>query len=79
MNLRLKKQFKAGDRVEVSVEAGWRKDSVGIIKGLPEPVVTIQGDDIYYWVKFDEPQHDLSEDGPYEMAQVLSRFITNMD
>ena len=31
--------------------------------------------DYFYIVKFDAAQHDLSEDGPYVMAQILSRYI----
>ncbi len=79
MDLQLKKQFITGERVRVSADAGWRMEFVGVIKGFPEPVVTIQGEDFYYLVKFEEPQHDLSEDGPYEMAQILSRFITKLN
>lgn len=79
MDFQLKKRFEAGERVRVSAHAGWRKDVEGEIEGFPDPVVTNQGEDFFYLVRFDEPEHDLSEDGPYEMAQILSRYITKLD
>jgi len=65
-----------GAVVEVSAEGGWRTDCQGKVKCGPEPVETRQGVDYFYWVEFDEPQHDLSDDGPYEAAQILSRYLT---
>lgn len=70
--------FAAGARVSVSAICGWRNDSTGVIVGEPESVATIQGEDYYYWVQFDTPQHDLSNDGPYYKAQILSRCLTNV-
>ena len=70
------KVFAQGDRVQVSgPEAGWRQSSAGRIVGEPEPINTLQGADFFYWVAFDSPQHDLSEDGPYERAQILSCYL----
>jgi hypothetical protein len=70
------KVFALGDRVRVpDAEAGWRHASTGRIVGGPEPVITLQGADFFYWVAFDSPQHDLSEDGPYERAQILSCYL----
>jgi hypothetical protein len=61
-----------GTRVLISARcAGWRNDVHGVICGGPEPVETMQGPDYFYWVKFDSPQHDLSDDGPYDKAQIL--------
>ncbi|WP_410210958.1 hypothetical protein [Aquirhabdus sp.] len=76
MDIVLKQKFQSGDKVLVSARAGWSSDSVGTINGLPELVETLQGEDFYYWVKFDEPQHDLSVDGPYDTAQILSRSLS---
>ena len=65
-----------GSRVLVSAKcAGWRNDFHGVVCGGPEPVETVQGPDYFYWVQFDSPQHDLSEDGPYYKAQVLGRCL----
>jgi hypothetical protein len=65
-----------GSRVLVSARcAGWRNDFHGVICGGPEPVETIRGPDYFYWVQFDSPQHDVSEDGPYYKAQVLGCCI----
>jgi hypothetical protein len=54
---------------------GWRNDSHGVIVAAPEPVQTVQGEDYFYLVQFDSPQHDLSDDGPYSTAQILSRCL----
>ena len=68
--------FALGTRVFVSATCGgWRNDSRGSIISAPESVQTVQGEDYFYWVQFDVPQHDLS-DGPYSKAQVLSRCLT---
>ncbi|GLS05432.1 hypothetical protein GCM10007860_25850 [Chitiniphilus shinanonensis] len=73
----LRQHFPAGTRVVVSgVGAGWRNNPVGTVCGDPEPVQTVRGEDYYYWVRFDTPQHALSDDGPYCLAQVLSCCIT---
>jgi hypothetical protein len=68
--------FALGTRVRVpGPAAGWRQPSIGYIVGGPEPVTTLQGSDFFYWVAFDVPQHDLSDDGPYERAQILSCYL----
>ena len=71
----LKQVFVLGERVRVAAACGWRRDAVGVICSGPDPIETRQGDDFYYWVEFDAPEHDLSEDGPYRKAQILSRCI----
>jgi hypothetical protein len=74
----MRQTFAAGARVSVSaICGGWRNDATGVIVGAPEPIETVQGEDYFYWVLFDVPQHDLSDDGPYYKAQILSRCITN--
>ena len=66
-----------GARVLVSATCGgWRNDSRGVISSAPDSVQTVQGEDYFYLVLFDTPQHDLSNDGPYYKAQVLSRCLT---
>lgn len=70
------KRFMRGDRVRIAgPEAGWRQPCTGSIVGGPEPIVTLPGPDFHYWVEFDVPQHDLSEDGPYVSAQILSCYL----
>ena len=67
----------AGTRVLVAATcAGWRNEARGVIHGDPEPVRTVRGEDYWYWVEFDTPQHDLSDDGPYHKAQILSCCLT---
>lgn len=71
-------EFPIGTRVSVSGACGgWRNDCEGVISSVPEPVQTVQGEDYFYWVQFDTPQHDLSDDGPYRKAQILSRCLTH--
>lgn len=75
MNGLLKQEFSPGARVIVSGAGGWRNDASGTIKGVPEVINIVQGEAFTYWVEFDEPQHDLSDDGPYYKAQVLSLYL----
>ncbi|NYE29683.1 hypothetical protein HDE78_002649 [Rhodanobacter sp. K2T2] len=73
----MRQDFAIGTRVMVSaIGGGWRDDCLGVISSAPESIQTLQGVDYSYWVKFDTPQHDLSNDGPYYKAQILSRCLT---
>lgn len=72
---RLKQEFSSGARVVVSAAGGWKRDALGTVKGPPEVTETVQGEGFTYWIEFDEPQHDLSDDGPYGKAQVLSLYL----
>ncbi len=73
----MRQDFAIGTRVMVSaISGGWRDDCLGVISSAPESIQTVQGVDYSYWVKFDTPQHDLSNDGPYYKAQILSRCLT---
>jgi hypothetical protein len=71
----LKQSFPVGTRVVVSARGGWRNDSPGAVVAGPDAVQTMQGEDYYYWIQFDDPQRDLDDDGPYVKAQVLSRYM----
>lgn len=72
----LRKALAQRDRVRIpGPEAGWRQPTFGCIVDGPELVSTLQGEDFYYWIEFDTPQHDLSGDGPYRRAQILSRYL----
>jgi hypothetical protein len=74
----LRQAFAVGARVSVSAAcAGFRNDACGVICDGPDPVATVQGEDYWYWVRFDEPQHDSSGDGPYYKAQILSRCLAH--
>jgi hypothetical protein len=71
-----KQNFAIGAKVVVSATcAGWRSDCRGVVLDNPESVQTVLGEDFNYWVRFDVPQHDLSNDGPYYKAQILSRCL----
>ncbi|KJV07417.1 hypothetical protein [Methylocucumis oryzae] len=68
--------FAIGAKVVISGSCGgWRDDSKGVIISAAESVPTVKGEDYFYWVQFDTPQHDLSDDGPYYKAQILSRCL----
>lgn len=73
----------AGTRVTVIQDehwAGpWRQVFSGTISGMaaPESVDHPMAHDgeLAYWVDFDEPQHDTSDDGPYRKAQIWARYL----
>lgn len=71
----LRKTFTLGSKVVVSAKGGWQNDAIGVVVAGPEPVSTLQGEDFYWWVEFLQPQRDLGNDGPYNKAQILSRYI----
>ena len=75
--MKIEQSLTNGTRVTVLAEGGWRKDFKGLVCGAPETIRTKQGNELAYWIEFDEPQHDLSEDGPYQKAQVLRRYISS--
>ena len=69
------KQFAPQDRVMVSSSGGWKSTSPATVVSEPEPVQTLQGPELYYWVRFDEPQETIDGDDAYYKAQVLSRYL----
>jgi len=75
MVMRMDKIFNDGQKVTVLKVGGWKNDFSGVVCGSPETIETVDGDEFCYFIKFDEPQHDLSNDGPYKKAQILDRFI----
>jgi hypothetical protein len=77
MPAQLRKTFRLGAKVVVSAKGGWRRDALGVIVAGPDPIETLQGQDLYWWVEFAVPEHDLDGDGPYYKAQILSRYIKN--
>ena len=77
--MKIKKDFAIGDKIRVQENAGWVDKPVGIISSVPEPVETLQGEDCFYWVRFDAPAQDIDGDGPYKSAQILSRYLVLED
>jgi hypothetical protein len=57
----------------------WRQVFTGTIDDMaaPEPVghPDARDGELAYWVDFDEPQHDTSDDGPYRMACIWGRYL----
>lgn len=72
------KKLRVGDRVRVSADAGWRQDAFGVVQYERGLIRTRQGIDQFYFVRFDTPQDDLSEDGPYLGGEILSRHLTKL-
>lgn len=70
------KHFADHARVVVSKAGGWKNDCPGIVLGDGEPVTTLQGAELYYWVSFDTPEQDVNGDDKYTKAQVLSRYLS---
>jgi hypothetical protein len=77
--------FKPGDRVLMVKHADWKADAVGIVFGRPRPVTLPDGSTDYsYWVEFDEPQRDYTDemhgkDLVYHSSTVLGRFLRPLD
>ncbi|MBK6896417.1 MAG: hypothetical protein IPH06_07490 [Alphaproteobacteria bacterium] len=69
-------KFEIGERVIVSSEGGWKNNCPGVITGGPEWVITLEGNEDYFWVTFDTPQEDINDDHKYAKAQILSRYIS---
>lgn len=57
----------------------WPAEPTGTLEPIgPEPFTEIEtqfGHDRMYFVRFDEPQHDVDGDGPYESSQVLGKYL----
>lgn len=85
-----KPRFFAGNRVRISEDFFWAKNTVGTISEPPEAVVAISGrwDEnltreessalglhTVYWVWFGEPQFDADGDGPYSGGQIWESAI----
>ena len=72
----MKKAFALGTRVVVSKDGGWQRDAKGVVVAGPEVIQTLQGEDYYWWVEFEEPERDINGPDQYRKAQILSRYIT---
>jgi hypothetical protein len=69
-------RFAAGTRVRIPARAGWGQDFTGTITNrAPRPVTTTAGQDLLYWVQFDEGQYDVDRDGPYSDGEILGTYL----
>ena len=86
-------KFREGDRVVVSPYFFWAKGAKGIIREPPAEVIQISGrwngltrvehsalgENIVYWVEFDEPQVDADGDGPYRAGCINEQSLFRLD
>jgi hypothetical protein len=78
--------FKPGDRVLMVKHADWKGDATGTVTSpARRPITLADGtSDPYYWVAFDEPQRDSTNelngvDRTYDSATILARFLQRLD
>ena len=84
--------LRAGDRVLVhrhpTLGPGpWPAEPSGTVKihplaeagHLARATDTTSGRRWFYWVVFDEPQHDAEGDGPYPESEILDRYLERLD
>lgn len=76
--LNKKKKFCEGERVLVAWTAGFHEDCYGTIIGTPQLITNMEGEDYYYWVKFDEPLKNLRY-REIEKVQILSCYLWKLD
>lgn len=83
-------QFREGDRVIVSPDFFWAKGATGTIRRPPMEIIQIGGawngltgieqsalgENIVYWVEFDEPQLDADGDGPYRAGCIHQQSLS---
>ena len=53
----------------------WPAHPTGTVVAPPEEVLTTSGTRLTYWIEFDEPQRDETNDGPYSRSQVLEIYL----
>lgn len=61
----------------------WRQEFTGTIDTTMPPELVnhpmARPGELAYYVAFDEPQHDTSDDGPYRKAQIWERYLDPLD
>jgi hypothetical protein len=79
-------KFAVGDRVVMIRHADWKSDAVGTISGGPRERTNAQGTNyLDYWIEFDEPQRDLTDeingdlDRTYQASTVAEEFLRLID
>jgi len=83
-------KFQEGDRVLVSPDFFWAKGATGTVRKPPAEVIQISGEwngltriehsnlgeNVVYWIEFDEPQRDADGDGPYHAAGIWAQSLS---
>ena len=86
-------RFAKSDRVQVSQEFFWAKGARGVVSAPPPEVVSLSGpwdddltrqevsalgENMVYWVWFDEPQRDADGDGPFRGGCIWASALTQI-
>lgn len=82
-------KLKVGARVRVRKDpqfgpGPWPAEPPGVLVAGPDGapfcmVDTQRGPQRSFWVRFDEPQFDADDDGPYEQSQVLETYLEPLE
>jgi hypothetical protein len=75
-------EFRRGDRVRMLKHADWKNEAVGTIISIhARPVVLHDGlPDLLYWIEFDQPKRDFTDESngmdlQYKSSTILGRFL----
>jgi hypothetical protein len=86
----MSKRFLPGDRIRISEDFHWARGATGTVSPPPPQVTAISGpwdegltrrertavgEQIVYWIWFDEPQMDADGDGPYKGGSIVDQAI----
>ena len=74
--------LRPGGRVRIALTYHWAQGARGTIvshRGSPRTVEALGGPILFYWVWFDEAQHDADGDGPYVSAEIDARYLESID
>ena len=86
-------KFKDGDRVLITGSFGWGSGGTGTVRPAPDYAVSLADDwidgvarleehldvpTLVYWVVFDHPLADLSDDGPYNAGSVEEYALSHL-
>jgi hypothetical protein len=87
------KHFAIGDRISISDDFFWAKGALGTVGEPPAEVISIGGrwdgitrversalgENIVYWINFDEPQFDADGDGPYRAGSIWETALSTIE
>lgn len=83
------KKFKIGTKIKIIEDCGFKAGATGTINYPPDvEIITeqfnnnffrkdefLEEEKIFVWVVFDEPQRDSNGDGPYDEAEINTKYL----